>query len=104
VLTAQDWFCSLLANFMLTIGTIVPSGFVRPQRVGAIRGNIYIKMLGPALEMDQITKESIFLVHFVAIGTHNYSLVQARQNLVDCFCFVLFYSKLFDLLIDLGLL
>lgn len=39
-----------------------------------------------ALEMDQITKESLFLIHFVATGTYNiYLLIQAGHNLVDLY-------------------
>lgn len=57
--------------------------------------------MGPVLEMDQITKESLFLMHFVATGTYNiYLLIQAGHNLVDLY----FIANLLDLLIDLGLL
>lgn len=84
--TARDWFSSLTTNVMVTIGkerVIGKPGFVLSQSVATIRGNIYAKILGPALE---IAEEPIFLMHFVFLGTHNlYSLVQDRQNVLDFF-------------------
>lgn len=36
--------------------------------------------MGPTIEMGQITKESFFLMHFVATGTYTiYLLVQASR-------------------------
>lgn len=48
-------FSSLTTNVMVIVGkerVIGKPGFVLSQSVATIRGNIYAKILGPALEMD----------------------------------------------------